>query len=138
MVGLSGAEFVTGMGLSQTYTRLYPEALILDDDIYQKARHYLMTLEISPEMLALDTIDAVGPGGHYLAQAHTRKYMRQAMKRGVAHQVGADGRYQDPRVYAVDQAKWILANHHPEPLDSAKAAELDRILAAADKELHKD
>jgi trimethylamine--corrinoid protein Co-methyltransferase len=138
MVGLSGAEFVTGMGLSQTYTRLYPEALILDDDIYQKARHYLMTLDINAEMLALDTIDAVGPGGHYLAQAHTRKYMRDAMKRGVAHQVGPDGRYRDPREYAVDQAKWILANHHPEPLEPAKARELDRILAAADKELRKD
>jgi trimethylamine--corrinoid protein Co-methyltransferase len=135
MVGLSGAEFVTGMGLSHTYTRLYPESLILDNDIYQKARYYLMSTDVSPETLALDTIQAVGPGGHYLAQKHTRQYMRHAMKRGVAHQVGPDGRYRDPREYAVDQTKWILANHHPEPLEAAKEAELDRILAAADKEL---
>ncbi|MCX6066305.1 MAG: trimethylamine methyltransferase family protein, partial [Chloroflexi bacterium] len=135
MVGLTGAEFVTGMGLTHTYTRLYPEALLLDNDIYQKARHYLMTMDINDETLALDTVDAVGPGGHYLAQKHTRKHMRESMKRGVAHQVGPDGRYRDPREYAIEQTKWILANHHPEPVEAEKQKELDRILAAADQEL---
>lgn len=137
MASLSGAEFVTGMGLSHTYTRLYPEALLLDDDIYQKARHYLMTTEVSPETLALDTVDAVGPGGNYLAQKHTRKYMRDSMKRGVAHQPGTDGHYQDPVKYAIERVRWIVDNHHPESLEAAKLAELDRILAAADRQLRK-
>jgi trimethylamine--corrinoid protein Co-methyltransferase len=137
MAGLSGAEFVTGMGLSHTYTRLYPESLILDNDLYEKARYYLMSTEVSPETLALDTIEAVGPGRHYLGQKHTRKHMPDAMKRGVAHQIGPDGRYLDPREYAIEQVKWILANHQPEPLEEAKQTELDRILAAADRELRK-
>jgi trimethylamine---corrinoid protein Co-methyltransferase len=137
MAALAGAEFVTGMGLTHTYTRLYPESLLMDSDIYQKARHYLTTMEINDETLALETVDAVGPGGHYLAQKHTRKYMRESMKRGITHQIGADGHYRDPHEYAIEQTKWILANHHPEPLDDAKQKELDRILAAADKELSK-
>jgi trimethylamine--corrinoid protein Co-methyltransferase len=135
MAGLTGAEFVTGMGLTHTYTRLYPESLLLDDDIYQKARHYLMSMRIDEETLALDVIDTVGTGGHYLAQKHTRKHMRDSMKRGVAHQIGADGKYRDPREFAIEQTKWILTNHHPEPLEDARLKELDRILAAADKEL---
>ncbi len=137
MAGLAGAEFVTGMGLSQTYTRLYPEALILDDDLYQKARYYLMSTEVDPETLAIETVEAVGPGGHFLGQKHTRRYMREAMKRGVAHQFGPDGRYLDPHEYAISQVKWILENHHPEPLEEARQAELDRILAAADGELRR-
>ena len=137
MIGLTGVEFVTGMGLTHTYTRLYPESLILDDDIYQKARYYLMSMEVTPETLALDTIDAVGPGGHFLAQKHTRRYMREAMKRGIAHQIGPDGSYRDPREAAIAQVKWILANHHPDPLEETKQRELDRILAAADRELRK-
>ena len=44
--------------------------------------------------------------------------MRDAMKRGVCHQLGPDGKYQDPREYAIEQTKWILANHQPEPLDA--------------------
>lgn len=136
MIGLTGVEWVTGLGLTHTYTRLYPESLLLDYDLYQKARHALMELEISAESLALDTINAVGAGGHYLAQKHTRKHMREAMKRGVCHQLTPDGKYQDPRQYAIDQTKWILAHHHPEPLDAKRLAELDRILAAADKQLN--
>ncbi len=135
MIGLTGVEWVTGLGLSHTYTRLYPEALLLDYDLYQKARYSLMRMDIDDETLALDPIDAVGPGGHYLAQKHTRIHMRDAMRRGVSHQLGPDGKYRDPREYAIDQTCWILANHQPEPLEDAKQAELDRILAAADREL---
>ena len=135
MIGLTGVEWVTGLGLTHTYTRLYPESLLLDYDLYQKARYSLMSMDINEETLALDTIDAVGPGSHYLAQKHTRKHMREAMRRGVAHQIGSDAKYLDPREYAIEQTKWILANHNPEPLENAMQAELDRILAAADREL---
>jgi trimethylamine--corrinoid protein Co-methyltransferase len=135
MIGLTGAEIVTGMGLSETYTLLYPEQLIMDDDIYQRARYYLMNLDVNPETLALDTIHSVGPGGHFLAQKHTRLHMRDAMKRGITHQVGPDGKYRDPRQVAIEKVKWILDNHQPEPLEAEKQAELTRILAAVDKEL---
>ncbi len=135
MIGLTGVEWVTGLGLTQTYTRLFPESLLLDYDLYDKARYALMPLDICEETLALDTIQAVGAGGHFLAQRHTRNHMRDAMQRGVCHQLGPDGSYMDPRTYAIERTKWILANHVPEPLQTAKAAELDRILAAADREL---
>ena len=135
MAGLTGAEIVTGMGLADTYTLLYPEQLLMDEDIYQRARHYLMNLDVSPETLALETIQAVGPGGNYLAQKHTRTHMRASLKRAITHQPGEKGKYRDPRQVAIEKVKWILDNHHPEPLEAAQQAELARILAAADKEL---
>ncbi len=135
MVGLTGAEIVTGMGLCHTYTRLYPEQLLMDADIYQRARHQLMTMDVNPETLALDTINAVGPGGHFLAQKHTRNHMRDSMKRAITHQVGPDGKYRDAREVAIEKTKWILENHHPEPLEESKQTELTHILASADHEL---
>ncbi len=133
-VGLSGAELVTGIGLSDTYTLLYPEAIILDDDTYHRARYALMDMEISPETLALDVIGKVGPGGHFLAQKHTRKHMRTAMKPSVTQQIGPDGKYRDPLEVAREKVAWILDNYRPEPLEEAKRAELTRILQAADRE----
>jgi len=135
LAGLAGAEIVTGMGLSETYTLLYPEQIIMDSDIYHRARYYLKSMEVSPETLALDTIHAVGPGGHFLAQKHTRKYMRSSMVRGIAHQVGPDGKYRDPREVARERVKWILNNHQPEPLEDARQVELTRILNAAEREI---
>jgi trimethylamine--corrinoid protein Co-methyltransferase len=135
LAGLAGPEMVTGLGLSRTYTLLYPEQIIMDNDIYQRARHYLLALEVSDEELALDVIQAVGPGGHFLAQKHTRKHMPTALKRAITHQLGDDGKYLDPQEFARNQVKWILDNHRPEPLEEAKQVELTRILAAAGREI---
>jgi trimethylamine--corrinoid protein Co-methyltransferase len=134
-VALTGAEFVTGIGLTNTYTLLFPEAILLDDDSYQRARFALMDLEVNEETLAVDVTAAVGPGGHFLAQKHTRKHMREVMRPALTHFPDAGGHYRDPVEVARERVASILANHHPEPLEPAQQAELQRILAAADKEI---
>ena len=135
LIGMAGAEWVTGIGLNRSFTLLYPEAIILDDDLYHRARYAMKHMEISPETLALDVIHAVGPGGHFLAQKHTRKHMRTAMKPAITQQMDQSGHYRDPLEVAREKVSWILDNYHPEPLEEAKKAELTRILAAADETL---
>lgn len=135
LVGLAGAEIVTGLGLRDTYTLLYPEAIILDDDLYHRARYSLLNMEVNPETLAVDVIDKVKPGGHFLSQKHTRKHMRNAMVRGVIHQLDSLGKYRDPLEVAREKVSWILENHHPEPPSPEIQKELDRIIAVADQEL---
>jgi trimethylamine--corrinoid protein Co-methyltransferase len=135
IAGLTGPELVTGLGLDRTYTLLYPEAIILDDDIYQRARYALLAEEVDDETLALDVIANVGPGGHYLLEQHTRKYMRTALTRALTHELAETGGYRDPVEVARERVAWIRANHHPVPLDPAQQAELSRILAAADRDL---
>jgi trimethylamine--corrinoid protein Co-methyltransferase len=137
LVALAGAEIVTGIGLRDTYTLLYPEAIILDDDLYHQARYSLLDMEVNPETLAVDVIEAVKPGGHFLSQKHTRKHMRTAMIRGVIHQLDEMGRYRKPDEYAREKTKWILENHHPEPPPEDVQKEINRILKAAEKEFNK-
>ncbi len=137
LAGLAGADIVTGMGLSETYTLLYPEQVIMDDDLYQRARYQLMNLDVNQDTLALDTVHAVGPGGHYLGQRHTRNHLRESLVRGITHQLGEDGKYRDPRQVAIEKVDWIRKNHQPEPLETEKQSELKRILTAADKEICK-
>ena len=136
MIGLVSPDIVTGMGLSETYTLLYPEQLILDDDLYHRARYYLMAMDVNEETLAVSAIRAVGPGGNFLGQKHTRQHIRSSLVRGVAQQLGPDNKYRDPHEVALEKVRWILENHHPEPLEAAKKAELTRILEAADAELN--
>ncbi|MCP4514896.1 MAG: hypothetical protein GY824_06665, partial [Delftia sp.] len=135
LMGMAGAEWATGIGLNRSFTLLYPEAIILDDDLYHRARYAMSKIEISADTLALDTMRAVGPGGHFLAQKHTRKHMRTAMVPAITQQPGPDGKYRDPLEVAREKVEWILHNHKPEPLEDAQKAELTRILKAADKEL---
>jgi len=137
LVALAGAEIVTGIGLRDTYTLLYPEAILLDADIYHRARYALMETEISPETLALEAIKKVGPGGHFLSQKHTRTHMRTALVRAITHQLDADNKYRQPRDVAREKVTWILENHHPEPLENAIQLELARIIKAATRELER-
>ncbi len=134
LVALAGAEIVTGIGLRDTYTLLYPEAFVLDDDLYHRARYTLMDIEVNPETLAVEIIDSVKPGGHFLSQKHTRKHMRTAMVRSVIHQLDDFGKYRNPTEFAREKTKWILDNHHPEPPADDVQKELDRILKTAERE----
>jgi trimethylamine--corrinoid protein Co-methyltransferase len=135
LVGLSGAEIVTGIGLRDTYTLLYPEAIILDDDLYHRARYALMEMDVNPETLAVEVIAKVGPGGHFLGQKHTRLHMRTAMKRALTQQLDADGKYRPPKEVAREKIAWILENHRCEPLEKAVQSELARIVQASSREL---
>jgi trimethylamine--corrinoid protein Co-methyltransferase len=132
---MAGAEWVTGIGLNRSFTLLYPEGIILDDELYHRARFALMEMEVSDETLALDVVKTVGPGGHYLAQKHTRKHLKDAVHLGLTHQMDEDSQFRDPVEVAREKVKWILENHEPEPLEAAQQKELARILKAAEKEL---
>ena len=135
-VALDGCETFTGIGLTGTYQVFAPENLILDDDLYQRARYAFLDIAIDDEALALDTIDAVGPGGNYLAQPHTRRHMRAGVVRAVTQELGADGRhYRDALEVARERAHDILERYEPAPLGEDERRELRTIVTAADEAL---
>jgi trimethylamine--corrinoid protein Co-methyltransferase len=135
LCALCGAETGSGMGLLAGSTVLYPEALVLDSDVYYHVRRDLAGLDISPEELALDVIKTVGPRGHFLAQGHTRDHFRRQWFSDLTAQLGEGYRYRDPIEMAREKTDKILADHHPAPLSEAQQAELRRILRAAEREL---
>jgi hypothetical protein len=57
------------------------------------------------------------------------------MVRSISHQLDSLGNYRPPVEYAREKVAWILENHHPEPPPADVRKEIDRILAAAAKEL---
>jgi hypothetical protein len=61
--------------------------------------------------------------------------MRSALVRSNAQQLDANGKYRDLVECAREKVAWILENHHPEPPSADVQKEIDRILAAADREL---
>lgn len=138
LIGLAGCDWVTGIGLNRNFTLLYPEAIIYDDEIYHKARYALAELDVNSDTIALDVIDQVGPGGHYLSQKHTREHMRTAMVPGLTHQMAPDGKYRDYHEVAREKVEWIINNHEPDPIPEDQQAELAKILASAEKELNKE
>jgi trimethylamine--corrinoid protein Co-methyltransferase len=136
LCALCGAETASGLGLRETCTLLYPEALILDTESYHAARFYAGGLDTSPEEFALDIVKTVGPRGHFLFQDHTRDHMRQRQLSDLVAQPKAGGGYRDPIEVAREKVNWILEHHHPQPLADAQKAEMENVLQAAERELN--
>jgi trimethylamine--corrinoid protein Co-methyltransferase len=137
LCALCGAETASGLGLRETCTLLYPEALVLDAESFEAAHLYARGLDFDTEDFALDVIKAVGPRGHYLAQRHTRDQMREWELSELVNQPDREGGYRDPVEVAREKTAWILENHHPQPLEEAQQTELTRILQAAERQLNR-
>jgi trimethylamine--corrinoid protein Co-methyltransferase len=135
LCALTGADTASGMGLLESCTLLYPEEIILDDDLYHRIRLEAAGLDIRPETLALDIINKVGPRGQYLHQRHTRDHLRRRSFSDLTSQTTPAGVLREPVAVARDKVEWILAHHHPEPLSVGQQKELTLILDSADQEL---
>jgi trimethylamine--corrinoid protein Co-methyltransferase len=135
LCALAGAETGSGLGLVESCTLLYPEAILVDSDVYHRVRLEAAGLDTTPAALALDVIKQVGPRGLFLKQRHTRENLRERKFSELTGQAGGSGTRRDPVEVAREKVEQIIQNHYPQPLESAQQAELDRILAAADREI---
>jgi trimethylamine--corrinoid protein Co-methyltransferase len=126
LAALAGSNFVHhAAGMLENMNTVAPEQYVIDNDILGMAMRVVQGIEVTDETLALDTIDMVGPGGHFLMADHTLRYMRSefyypsaVVDRQSWDTWNQDGAL-DARERAREIARDILAHHRPEPLDPA-------------------
>lgn len=111
--------------------------MMMDCEIFSIIHKMMQGIEVNEETLALETIANVGPGGHFLAQKHTRNHMRdlfvpQFMDRRPYSEW--ESKRDDARDWATAKARKILAEHQPDPLDPKINAEMDRIIKSVEKQ----
>lgn len=133
---LAGADMVEGLGLLKAATLLLPEQIIYDDEIYHTHRKLAEGIDTSTGKLALDVIEVVGPGGHFLGQKHTRHSIRDIWLPKLTRPDPAMDDQPPPGIRKRAKATFegILANHQPEPLPKDLQDELRNIMAAAEEE----
>jgi trimethylamine--corrinoid protein Co-methyltransferase len=132
---LSGADMVEGLGLLRASTLLMPEQIIFDDEIYHTNRLVVEGIDTSADQLALDVIEAVGPGGHFMAQKHTRRTIRDIWIPKLAHPAPTMSNQPSPDMRERARATFrrILKEHKPEPLSQDIQVEIRRILKLAEE-----
>jgi trimethylamine--corrinoid protein Co-methyltransferase len=137
MVAQAGAEMSAGLGLIKSSTFLVPEQIIYDDEIYHTHRILAEGVDTGVDSLALDVIENVGPGGHFLGQKHTRKHIRDIWIPDLTHPRPSQNDPPSADIRQRARAKFdkILIEHEVEPLDENMQAELNFILDAAEKEI---
>ena len=107
--------------------------MMMDCEIFSIIEKTLRGIVVDDETLALDAIAAVGPGGNFLTQKHTRQHMReiflpQFMDRRPYTEW--ETKKDDARDWALEKARKALATHQPDPLDANVSAEMAKIIAS--------
>lgn len=135
LAALAGANYIHhAAGIIDSLMTVSAEQYVLDDEVIGAVRRVMKGIEIDDDRLAEDVIDEVGPGGHYLAEAHTLKYMRSEFFYTTIASRGGRAQWEDAgsldaREKARKRAQELLARHVPDPLpaeiDAQVRAEFD-------------
>ncbi len=112
--------------------------LVMDDEIAKMIKHVVGGIPVDDDRLAVDDIARVGAFGDFLSLDATLRHMRELSQPAVLDRrvredwqaMGATDLAERCRARAVD----LVDGHQPDPLDADVAAQVRRIVAAADEE----
>ncbi|MEW5827532.1 MAG: trimethylamine methyltransferase family protein [Chloroflexota bacterium] len=136
MASLVMSDMLLGVGFLHG-SRIWSYAeMMMDAEIFSIIHKTMQGIVVDDETLALEAIAAVGPGGNFLTQKHTRKHMRdlflpQFMDRRPYNEWEARG--DNAQDWALAKARKVLAEHRPDPLDPQVSAEMAKIIASLEK-----
>jgi len=135
---LGGASLNGGAGSLASVGTASLEQLVIDDDIYERLFRFVEGISVNNDTLALEVIAAVGPQHHFLEQPHTLKYLRREFRHSKLASRLSSGAWveqggRDAVDVAADRVKTILKSSPESPLAPKVLAELNRIVAAAEK-----
>jgi len=139
---LAGADVVYGAGSLEGGMVASFEELVMDDEICRAVLKAVQGIEVNDETLAVDVIDKVGPGGHFLAEKHTLKHFKEELffpelsdRSSYDAWKKAGGKSLVKR--ARERAEEILKDHWPTPLDKDVQTEISETIRRAERELSK-
>lgn len=136
---LSGVDLYCGAGLLYGARVFSPVEMLLDADLFEMIAQFAEGYEYDEEALAVEVIERVGPGGHFLGEAHTLDHMRDFyypayFNRTTWEDWEATGKA-DPTVKAKEKIREILASHEPEPLPDDVDKEFRKIVSRFDEKV---
>ena len=139
---LAGADELSGIGEMEAGVMGSFAQMVLDNELAKSIHRQRQGLSADVEHLAVEIIgNVMDTNRNYLASKHTLKHLRagEMALTKLAERNSWDtwedklGRKQMAD-HATEEAERILREHQVTPLDPAQEAELDKILAAAERE----
>ena len=137
---MAGANLIYGAGMLDSGLIFSYAQLVIDNDIFKMIRKVMQGMRVDDENLAVDIIKSVGPGGDFLLQDHTMKYMRTLPsapnlidRNNRENWLAAGGKRLAER--AAEKADEILKNHKPLTLSDAAKSNLRSIVEESEQEM---
>lgn len=135
---LSGANLIHDVGYLESGLIASYDMLVMSNEIISLIKRILRGVVVDAEHLALDAIERVGPGGHYLMDDHTLNYFRsefwfpELLDRSNWTEWQANGA-KSLRVRVHEKVLNLIEHYKPAPIVAEIDRELLRIVARADE-----
>ncbi len=131
MAALSGANLVHDVGFTEAANSASLELIAASDEFIGMIRTIMAGIEITPETLALDVMERVGPSGSYFGEKHTVRHFRGNWFPELMSRLNHDQWTAAGGLSLADRAnqrvRRILEEHRQPALPAEVAAELDRM-----------
>ncbi len=137
LTALGGGNLIHDVGYIESGITASYDQIVAMDEVAGLVKRFTGGMEINEETIALDVIDQVGPGGHYLEHEHTYQHFRKnwvpkLFDRASREQWEAEGQLtMGDRVNAKVQE--IFETYQPKPLNKDAAEALDKVIQKAEK-----
>ena len=122
------------MGMTIDYGQL-----VMDNEFARMIKHTVEGIPVNDETLAVDAIKEIGIGKDFLSHDSTYKHMRsQSQPKLIDRKMREDWvKEGSTDIYqrALEQARFILENHKPDPLPEDVRAAIRLIVEEAEEEL---
>jgi len=137
MAAESGANLIHDVGYSEYGSTGSQLQMVMANDIIGYVKRVIRGIGVDQDTLAVNVIEAVGPGGHFLAEPHTLAHFRTET---TSLDLVDRRRYDDWKARGElsmgdrvrERARQILETHKPEPLERAARAKIDQIIQDAE------
>jgi len=133
LAALAGINVVSGPGMLACENCQSLEKLVIDNELCGTAYRLVEGVSLDGDALAVDLISKVGPGGHFLAERHTRENLMKEhfMPSDVLCRLSPDawrsGGSKDTVDRAGEAVDRLLREHVPKPLPGDAEERLDRV-----------
>ena len=136
-MALSGANLIHDIGYIESGLTASHEMMVVCDETISFVRRLMQGIKLTPETLALDVIDKVGPGGSFINTPHTMQHFRQVWYPRVLDRHNYSGWMKAGQPPANKTARQIardaIANHQPAPVSPSTLETLNAIITEADQ-----
>jgi trimethylamine--corrinoid protein Co-methyltransferase len=122
------------MGMTIDYGQM-----VMDNEFARMIKYLVQGIAVNDETLAVDVIKEIGVGKDFLSHASTYKHMRtQSQPKLIDRRMREDWQAAggtDIYQRALEEARYILENHKPDPLADDVLAAIRAIVEEAEAEL---
>jgi len=136
---LAGANLIYGLGMIEMGMTIDYGQMVMDNEFARMIKYLVQGIPVNDETLAVEVIKEIGVGKDFLSHGSTYKHMRtqsqpKLIDRRMREDWEATGR-KDIYHRALEEARYILENHKPDPLPDDVLAAIRSIVEESEAEL---